>query len=167
MFYDGALMKRTAPWLVVAWLALIGSGPPQLLPLTVTTVTGRQASFGQAEHAVVIIHFWASWCAPCRVEMPMLDAVSRKYGKQSVEIVGISLDSGASRQKIAGAGMGVSFPLARLTDSNVRPRDVPAALPETLVYGRDGRLRYRFRAGGMMLDEAVLDRIIPALVAEP
>lgn len=98
--------------------------------------------------------------------MPVLDAAWRKYGNAGVRVIGIALDAGASRQKIAGTVSGIGFPLARLGDTNVRPRDVPAALPETLVYGRDGRLRYRFHGGGTLLDTATLDRIIPPLVAE-
>jgi len=98
--------------------------------------------------------------------MPMLNAISRKYGKENVLVIGIALDAGANRQKIAAAGAGVGFPLARLSETNVRRRDVPAALPETLVYGRDGRLRYRFGAGGTTLNAATLDRVLPPLVAE-
>jgi len=138
----------------------------QVMPLTATTVTGQPIRLNQAQRAVVVIHFWATWCVPCRVEMPMLDAISRKYGKQNVQVIGIALDAGANRQKIAAAGASVSFPLARLSETNVRPRDVPAALPETLIYGRDGRLRCRFGGGGTTLTVATLDRVIPPLIAE-
>jgi hypothetical protein len=98
--------------------------------------------------------------------MPILAAISQKYARDGVKVVAISLDAGASREKIAAAGMSVDFPLARLGDSNVSPRDVPTAIPETLVYGRDGRLRYRFQAGGGTVDAAMFDRIIPPLLEE-
>jgi thiol-disulfide isomerase/thioredoxin len=159
-------MRKRAAWLVVGALALAGATPPQLSPLSATTVAGQQVSLAQDHHEVVIVHFWATWCAPCRLEMPILDAAWRKYDHDGVQVIGIALDAGASRQKIAGAATGVGFPLARLGDTNLRQRDVPKALPETLIYGRDGRLRYRFQAGGAMLDAATLDRIIPPLIAE-
>lgn len=159
-------MKRMAAWLVAAGLMLAAGAPPQMRPIKATTVAGQPLTLNAARHEVVIIHFWATWCAPCRAEMPMLDAVSRRYGRDGVRVIGIALDAGAGRKRIGDAAMGVTFPLARLGDTNVLARDVPAALPETLVYGRDGRLRHAFGAGGTMLDTATLDRIIPPLVAE-
>ncbi len=81
-------------------------------------------------------------------------------------MLGIALDAGASRRKIGDAAMGAAFPVARLADTSWSRRDVPRALPETRIYGRDGRLRYVFRAGGTMLDAKVLERILPPLLAE-
>lgn len=157
---------RKIALLTVAGLLLTGAASPQLQPLNATTVSGQALTMARDRHEVVIVHFWATWCAPCRVEMPILDGVYRRYGKDGLQVIGIALDAGASRRKIADAARGTSFPLARLGDTNVRPRDVPGALPETLVFGRDGRLRYTFQAGGTMLDAATLARIIPPLVAE-
>ncbi len=159
-------MKGGIAWLVAVWLGLVAASPPHVLPLSATSVSGQSLRFAADRHEVVVINFWATWCAPCRAEMPILAAVSQKYAQDGVKVVAISLDAGASREKIAAAGKGVAFPLVRLSDSNVSPRDVPAALPETLVYGRDGRLRYRFQAGGATIDAATFDRIIPPLVDE-
>lgn len=159
------MMRRTV-WLACLWLMLGAAVPLQLPVLAGMTVSGRPVVIDPARHEVVIVHFWATWCAPCRLEMPMLDKVGQKFGKDGLRIVGIALDAGASRKKIAAAGTGFSFPLVRLSDIDVPRRDVPGALPETLIYGRDGRLRYRFGAGGTMLDAATLDRIVPPLLAE-
>ena len=159
-------MFRSRLWIAALAPALSGAAAPQMPPFRATAVTGQLINLDRSRHEIVLIHYWATWCAPCRVEMPMLDAISRRYGNQGLRVIGIALDAGASRQKIATAAAAVSFPVARLGDSNIRVRDVPAALPETLVYGRDGSLRYRFRASGTMLDAATLDRIIPPLVAE-
>ncbi len=159
-------MRRIAALLIMAELGLTAAAPPQLAPLRATTVASQVLEIDPARREVVIVQFWATWCLPCRVEMPLIDAAWRKYGKSGVRVVGIALDAGASRQKIAAAGAAANFPLARLADTTVKPRDVPAALPDTLVYGRDGRLRYHFQAGGTMLNAATLDRIIPPLLAE-
>lgn len=159
-------MRRGIARLVAVWLGLVAASPPHLLPLSATSISGQPLRFAADRHEVVVIHFWATWCAPCRAEMPILAAVSQKYARDGVKVVAISLDAGASREKIAAASAGVAIPLARLSDSNVSPRDVPTALPETLVYGRDGRLRYRFQAGGAIVDAATFDRIIPPLVEE-
>lgn len=146
---------------------LLGAAVPQHLdPLELTTQGGAHLELAAAQHEVVVVHFWATWCAPCRIEMPMLDQAFRAYHGRGLEIVGIALDAGATRGKIERGSMGLGFPLARADDSNVDRRDLPRALPETRIYGRDGRLRFRFHAGGTMLDEATLARILPPLLDE-
>lgn len=151
---------------IIAALLLSAASPSaQIAPLHLTTVEGGKLTLGGGERKVVVVHYWATWCAPCRIEMPMLDAAYRRYHGAGLDMVGIALDAGASRPKIRQAG-GVSFPLARLSDSSLNPSQVPGALPETLIYGRDGRLRHAFRAGKEKFDAATLERILPPLLAE-
>lgn len=145
---------------------LVAAAPaPQLAPLHATTVTGAKLDWTAADRQVVVVHYWATWCAPCRVEMPVLDAAYARFRGKGVTMIGIALDSGASREKVARAGH-VGFPLARLADTSVKGADVPGALPETRIYGRDGRLRYTFRAGQDTLDGPALDRILTTLGAQ-
>lgn len=152
--------------IAAAALLLAATGPtPQLAPLRATTVNGSKLTFAPAQHKVVIVHYWATWCAPCRIEMPMLDSAYRRYHGAGLDMIGISLDAGASRKKIAQVGA-VSFPLARLDETSIKASQVPGALPETLIYGRNGQLRYTFRAGKETLDAATLERILPPLLAE-
>ena len=139
---------------------------PQLPDLHGTTLSGSPFGLAASEHKVVVVHYWATWCTGCRVEMPILDAAYKKYGATGLTILGIAIDTGASRKKIQKGSMGASFPLARLADTSLRARDVPAALPETRVYGRDGRLRFLFRAEKTTLDATTLDRVLPPLLAE-
>lgn len=129
-----------------------------------TTIDGKILEL-KAGKVVVVVNYWATWCVPCRVEMPMLDAAYARFHGSGVEMIGIALDSGASRAKIRRA-VRVSFPLARLADTSIKPSQVPGALPETRIYGRDGRLRYTFRAGKDTLDGPTLDRILATLSAE-
>ncbi|WP_226016241.1 TlpA disulfide reductase family protein [Novosphingobium sp. FKTRR1] len=154
---------RRVTGLLAAMLALSGAAPPQLPAFAGTTVDGAALRVDPAAHRVVVIHYWATWCVPCRVEMPLLDRIGHAHG---VQIVGVALDSGASRQKIRAAVTNVGFALIRAGDTGIPARAIPSALPETLVYGRDGRLRARFGAGGRMLDEAALDQLLPTLLAE-
>lgn len=153
--------------LAVVALALTAAAPePRLAPLRVSTADGSRLTLANDERKVVLVHYWASWCAPCRIEMPLLDAAYKRYHGTGLEMVGIALDAGVSRKKVQQTG-GVSFPLARLADTSLKASQVPGALPETLIYGRDGRLRYTFRAGKEKpLDAATLERILPPLLTE-
>lgn len=138
----------------VAWaglvLAMIGIGVPaqadadRLPPLATTTLDGQPFAINPAAHAVVVVHFWATWCAPCRADMPILDAAFQRHRNDGLRMVGISFDTAASRSRILAGGMGVHFPLIRASDTHLRPRDLPTALPETRIYGRDGTVLARF-----------------------
>ncbi|WP_374412251.1 TlpA disulfide reductase family protein [Novosphingobium colocasiae] len=152
------------PFMLACAGMLIAAAVPATLPaLRVTTITGTPVELKAGK--VVVVNYWATWCAPCRIEMPMLDAAYARFHGSGVEMIGIALDTGASREKVRRA-MHVSFPLARLADTSIKPSQVPGALPETRIYGRDGRLRYTFRAGKDTLDGPTLDRILATLSAE-
>ena len=164
-----ATRKPAVVWqctLAAAALLLAAAAPdPRLAPLNASSVEGRPFALAGNERQVVIVHYWATWCAPCRIEMPILDAAYKRYHGAGLEILGIALDTGASRAKVRDASS-VSFPLARLADTSIKPSQAPGALPETRVYSRDGRLRYIFRAGTEKLDAKTLERILPPLLAE-
>lgn len=154
-----AALAMAAPGLAGA----AGAPARELRAFSAVTVDGAPLRVDPAQHRVVIVHFWATWCAPCRVEMPLLDRVAQRY---RIEVIGLALDAGASRARIRQAAPGIAFPLVRSGDAGLAARDVPSALPTTLVYGRDGHLRAWFGAGGRKLDEAALDQLLPALLAE-
>jgi thiol-disulfide isomerase/thioredoxin len=152
--------------LVIAWLALVGAAPAPLLPLTATTVSGQSLGF-QGQHEVVIINFWATWCAPCRAEMPVLDAYYRRHRGQGLAMLAVSLDTGASNGRIREMTKSFEFSVARIGDVNMPRRDIPKALPVTRVYDKAGRLR--FQAGGdgrTTIDAATLERVVSPLLNE-
>lgn len=61
--------------------------------LTLPTVAGQQWSLHEQRGRVVLLNFWATWCAPCRTEVPYLVRLSNKYKENGLEVVGISIDS--------------------------------------------------------------------------
>lgn len=126
------------------------------------TITG--APF-DADDGVTIVHYWATWCAPCRLEMPVLDAYYRKHHGQGLHMLAISIDQGASDRKLQQVTSKFAFPVARVDDVKIPRRDIPTALPVTRVYDRSGRLVFASKGDGRStVDMATLERVVTPLL---
>jgi len=126
------------------------------------TITG--VSFN-ADEGVTIVHYWATWCAPCRLEMPVLDAYYRRHHGQGLQMLAISIDQGASDKKLQQVTSRFAFPVARVDDVKIPRRDIPTALPVTRVYDRAGRLVFASKGDGRStLDMATLERVVTPLL---
>src|SRR5579862_765057 len=90
---------------------------------------------------VVIVNFWATRCAPCREEMPALDAFYEKHHAQGLEMVGISVDRSRDRDAVAKALLAVHYPAAILADADTNGFGKPVALPVTYVVDAGGTVR--------------------------
>jgi cytochrome c biogenesis protein CcmG/thiol:disulfide interchange protein DsbE len=128
-----------------------------------TTITG--APF-RSDGAVTIVHYWATWCAPCRVEMPVLDAYYRRHHAQGLQMLAVSIDQGVSARKLQEVTGKFSFPVARVDDMKMPRRDIPRALPLTRVYDRSGRLVFASKGDGRStIDMATLERVVTPLLS--
>lgn len=115
---------------------------------------------------VTIVHYWATWCAPCRIEMPILDAYYRKHHAQGVAMLAVSIDQGVSARKLQEVTSKFAFPVARVDDVKVPRRDIPTALPVTRVYDRSGRLVFASKGDGRStIDMATLEHVVTPLLA--
>jgi cytochrome c biogenesis protein CcmG, thiol:disulfide interchange protein DsbE len=152
---------RVLPLLILS--ALLAS-PATAAPFEAArTITG--APFN-ATGEVTIVHFWATWCAPCRLEMPILDAYYRRHQAQGLAMLAISIDQGVSARKLQDVTARFAFPVARFDNVKMPRKDIPAALPVTRVYDRSGRLVFQTRGDGRtILDAATLERVVTPLLA--
>ncbi len=69
-----------------------GQQGPAVTPLRLPDLTGRQRQLGDWPGRFILINFWATWCAPCREEIPLLTAAQRRYGTYGLQIIGIAFD---------------------------------------------------------------------------
>ncbi|WP_195210489.1 TlpA family protein disulfide reductase [Actinomarinicola tropica] len=94
----------------------------------------------------VVVNIWASWCAPCRTEMPLLDDAARSYGSD-VAILGVASkdDPGEARRFLDD--LGITYPNVFDESGQVRVALGLTAYPTTYVFGTDGRLRARVDGG--------------------
>ena len=106
---------------------------------------GREQSLGQWQQKVLVINFWATWCAPCQEEMPVLSKLQRELAGKGVQFVGIAADSTLNVAKFSKT-LPVNYPLladeARAIDFSKRLGNRLGLLPYTLVLDRNGAVAH-------------------------
>lgn len=109
---------------------------------TLKTSTGENLRLAEQRGKVVMINFWASWCAPCRQEMPILDELYQRYERAGFTLLGVNVeqDSGAAQRFLEEVG--VSFPILFDPTSEVSRTYQVSAMPTTVMVDRDGQVRY-------------------------
>ena len=75
-------------------------------PLVASALDGQTFDLAKLRGKVILVNFWATWCAPCRREMPVLDAFYRRYHGQGLELIGISIDFARDAAKMRKAAAG-------------------------------------------------------------
>jgi peroxiredoxin len=112
---------------------------------TLASRAGQDVSLAQYKGQVVMLNFWASWCGPCRQEMPLLESIYRKYGKMGFTMIGVNVepDSNAANEWLKATP--VSFPILYDRDSKVSKLYDVAGMPSTVIIDRTGKLRVLHR----------------------
>ena len=110
-------------------------------PFELKTLDGRTVHLSDFPGKVVVLNFWATWCAPCRVETPWLVALYRQYQQRGLEIVGISMDDGGTRpvEKFVQE-MNMNYPVLMGSNSVSDSYGGLRFLPQTFFIDRDGRI---------------------------
>jgi len=118
--------------------------PMDVAPFTVTDLDGKTISFADLKGKVVLVNFWATWCPPCRAEIPDLVKLQEKY-RDKLVILGVSEDEDASPQEVKafGAEQKMNYPIVMLTPELSKIFKGVAALPTTFVIDPEGRIRQR------------------------
>ena len=101
---------------------------------------GGEVSLAGLEGKVVVLNFWASWCGPCRLEMPDFQEAWEEHREQGVVFVGIAVDDTASEASKFAEQVGVTYPLALDTTGDVARAYRIRAVPSTYFIDREGRL---------------------------
>jgi thiol-disulfide isomerase/thioredoxin len=118
--------------------------PPKAAPdFTLPTTDGQQVSLQQYRGKVVFLNFWATWCIPCREEMPALERLHQRYQAEDLAILSIDLKEGADLVKAFFQKHGLSFPALLDQNGSVFRDYLVAGMPTTYLIGRDGTLLAR------------------------
>lgn len=146
---------------VIAALLLASAAPSAgpRLPQVMTLSDGVKLDLAALRGRVVIVNYWATWCQPCRAEIPLLNRYWRDHRAEGLVVIGIAVDPG--RQ---GRGQLVSPAISYLQAAEVAGPDIGvSAVPMNYVIGRNGRVRYARPAS---FSPRSLDAIVKPLLAE-
>lgn len=126
--------------------ALTGIGPTvgTAPPFELVTLEGETIRSEDLAGRVVVVNFWATWCPPCRIEIPALQSLWEERGEEGVVVLGISTDAGNGRA-VADflEERGVTYPVGMATSEIRRAFGGITALPTTFVIGPDGVIHHR------------------------
>jgi thiol-disulfide isomerase/thioredoxin len=138
---------RRPPWVLFSALLVASTGaalsagddPP---PIDMPDQHGEKVDLEELQGKVVLVDFWASWCGPCKQEMPVLEALHKKYADRGLVIVGVNIDTSAKKMRSFLKGAPASFRIVHDPKITIAQRYEPPIMPSSYFIGRDGKLRY-------------------------
>jgi thiol-disulfide isomerase/thioredoxin len=160
----GAERHSVAPLLEPLKLVAYRSGtlPPGF---SGNTFDGRHVSMADLRGKVVIVNFWATWCAACRPEMPVLEQLHREFAERGLSIIAVNAREGEAAVGRFAHALGLTFPLVLDPDGAIGAGYGAIGLPATFVVARDGRA-VAFAVGAREWGSAPARALIRALLAE-
>ena len=143
---------RVARFAAAVVLALGASAAvPAIAPLsaapdfTLHTMNGPNLRLQEQRGRVVMVNFWATWCGPCRQEMPQLNRLYEKYHAAGFVLLGVNVDDDTRKAAEVAGKLGVTFPVLLDTDKAVSKLYELSTMPSTVIIDRDGKVRYVHR----------------------
>ncbi len=139
------------------------SGPAP--DFTLTTLDGQKVRLADLKGQVVMLNFWASWCGPCRQEMPLLNDIYASYKKAGFVLLGVNLDEAAAAAKGFLAKTPVTFPVLHDAEGKVADLYKNQAMPSSFFIDRKGNLAY-LHQGYKPGEENEYKKVIKKLLAQ-
>jgi thiol-disulfide isomerase/thioredoxin len=109
---------------------------------TLVDLKGKKVSLADFKGHPVVLNFWATYCGPCKLEMPWFEAMAAKYQSQGLVVLGIDQDDGMAASVVAAASkkVGVSYPILLPDDKVAQAYQVGDYIPETYYIGKNGKI---------------------------
>jgi len=130
-------------------LALLSAGGALALEVggtapdfTLKSRNGENIKLSELRGEVVMVNFWASWCAPCRQEMPLLEELYDRYADLGFTLLGVNVEEDSNAALELLKEIPVTFPILLDTENRVSRLYKVVAMPSTVILDRDGRVRY-------------------------
>ena len=171
-------MKRTVPLLCLLMLAATTLTPATLAAsvdslrtgapapaFALNSSSGKAVNLADLKGQIVLVNFWASWCGPCRKEMPILEQLNKQYRAKGVTLVGVNVEPNSATAIDWLKATPVSFPILFDVDSKVSKLYQVEGMPNTVILDRSGKVRYIHRGYTPGAENEYLDQI-RALIRE-
>jgi|SRR5579862_3735858 len=161
---------RRVAFLGLAYAAVVGAaGTPEVgrpaPAFSALQLDGRPFDLAAQHGKVVIVNFWASWCGPCRAEMPLLNAYYQRHRAQGLELIGVSVDDPQDRREVLRIMQQFSYPAVLASSAKVNGFGPPLAVPISWIIDANGVVRARLLAArgitAQSLDAVVLPLLPP------
>ena len=167
IFLKSARIYLLALACLVAWVgsaesASVTAPAPNF---TLKSLAGKNIKLSELTGNVVLVNFWASWCGPCRQEMPLLNAIHKKYAPLGFTVLGVNVEEKVANAKSFIAERPVDFPILLDNKNRVSQLYNVVAMPTTVVIDRDGKIRF-IHQGYQAGDEAKYRKMVKTLVRE-
>jgi peroxiredoxin len=132
---------------------------------TLKSNSGDNVKLSELRGQVVMINFWASWCGPCRQEMPLLDEIHQRYSGLGFTVLGVNVEEDQAAARELLEDVPVTFPILFDSRNEVSEAYDVDAMPSTVVVDRDGVVRY-IHKGYVPGDENKYQEVVRELIRE-
>ncbi len=132
---------------------------------TLKSNTGKNIKLSELRGQVILLNFWASWCGPCRQEMPLLEKMHQRYSSLGFTVLGVNVEADSSKANAMLKHVPVSFPILYDTQNTVSELYKVSGMPTTVVIDRNGNMRYLHK-GYKPGDEAHYRKWVKQLIKE-
>lgn len=144
---------------------VVGHAAP---PITLNTLDGKHISLDDLRGKVVILTFWATWCDPCREELPLLSRYAREHAQEGLVILGFSLDEPDNLDQVRKVAGTLNFPVGLLGDPHVPGYGRIWHLPVSFTIDRNGNLVDNgWKDTSPAWTQARLDQVVTPLLGSP
>jgi peroxiredoxin len=133
-----------ALWLLPAAAIGVTAGNPAP-DFTLRSSTGKNIRLQELRGEVVMVNFWATWCGPCREEMPALNRLHEKYRTAGFTLLGVNIDDKPDNAMQLAKRLKVGYPLLHDADKRASRHYDVSAMPMTFLIDRNGRMRFAHR----------------------
>ena len=137
-------------------------------PAYVTTaLDGDSVSLAAQRGQVVLLNIWATWCHPCRDEVPVLEELHRRHAARGLRVIGVSIDAAGEERAIRrfARDFAMTYPIWRDADERISSLVLALGVPTTLLVGRDGTVLWR-HTGPVRRDDPALGQLIERALAD-